>query len=163
MMHRAVAPGPGYSTAIAMPGSCQGAARSPPPRRAAPSSPAATARCPTHRWTGNRCRQRTGSPGASRACRKARTSPWILRGPRGPGFFGTSPAILPAIEVRLGSRSVWKRHTRRKPPSPTHCRGELERRAAALRERCQNRHAKDASRLNGSALFGISPRRSLIS
>jgi hypothetical protein len=38
MMHRAVAPGPGYSAAIAMPGSCQGAARSPPPRRAAPSS-----------------------------------------------------------------------------------------------------------------------------
>jgi hypothetical protein len=37
-MHRAVAPGPGYSAAIAMPGSCQGAARSPPPRRAAPSS-----------------------------------------------------------------------------------------------------------------------------
>jgi hypothetical protein len=47
MMHRAVAPGPGYSAAIAMPGSRQGAARSPPPRRAAPSSPAATARCPT--------------------------------------------------------------------------------------------------------------------
>jgi hypothetical protein len=38
MMHRAVAPGPGYSAAIAMPGSRQGAARSPPPRRAAPSS-----------------------------------------------------------------------------------------------------------------------------
>src|SRR5216684_6402444 len=36
MMHRAVAPGPGYSAAIAMPGSRQGAARSPPPRRAAP-------------------------------------------------------------------------------------------------------------------------------
>jgi len=56
MMHRAVAPGPGYSAAIAMPGSRQGAARSPPPRRAAPSSPAATAGCPTHRWTHDRCR-----------------------------------------------------------------------------------------------------------
>jgi hypothetical protein len=40
-MHQAVAPGPGHSVAIAMPGSCQGAARSPPPRRAAPSAPAA--------------------------------------------------------------------------------------------------------------------------
>jgi hypothetical protein len=45
----------------AMPGSRQGAARSPPPRRAAPSSPAATARCPTHRWTHDRCRRRSPS------------------------------------------------------------------------------------------------------
>src|ERR1700704_3973528 len=44
----------------AMPGSRQGAARSPPPRRAAPSSPAATARCPT-RWTHDRCRRRSPS------------------------------------------------------------------------------------------------------
>jgi len=36
-------------------------ARSAPPRRAAPSSPAATARCPTHRWTHDRCRQRSPS------------------------------------------------------------------------------------------------------
>ena len=36
-------------------GRVRGAARSPPPRRAAPSSPAATARCPTHRWTHDRC------------------------------------------------------------------------------------------------------------
>jgi hypothetical protein len=60
-MHRAVAPGPGYSAAIAMPGSRQGAARSPPPRRAAPSCPAAKARCPTHRWTHDRCRRRSPS------------------------------------------------------------------------------------------------------
>jgi hypothetical protein len=46
MMHRAVAPGPGYSAAIATPGSRQGAVRSPPPRRAAPSSPAGHGQVP---------------------------------------------------------------------------------------------------------------------
>ena len=37
------------------------------PRRAAPSSPAATARCPTHRWTHDRCRQRSPSGRTVRA------------------------------------------------------------------------------------------------
>ena len=46
MMHRAVAPGPGYSAAIAMPGVAQGVVRSPPPRRAAPSSPAGHGQVP---------------------------------------------------------------------------------------------------------------------
>lgn len=44
-------------------------------------------------------------------------------GTRGPGsVVGTSPA-MPAISSPWpGSRSAWKHHTRRRPPSPTPCR-----------------------------------------
>ena len=47
-------------------------------------------------------RARIGSPGEICALRNAETSPWILCGPRGPRFLGTSSGNAAFVEIRLG-------------------------------------------------------------